>query len=368
MKILVIGGGSMGRRRLRDLAYLNPGGVLLFEPIPERCEDAASAFAVPGFKNLDLAFQQQPDALVISTPPALHEAYVHRGVEQGAHVFAEVPFVLDYEALKRIVQKNTAAGQKGLLAVSHTIRYYPPYRLIHDLLAANAVGRPLYLEYSLGNYLPDWHPHEDYRKFYATDQKLGGAGMDMLLHELSAIHWWLGKTSRIQSRLSKVSSLEISGPDTHDILMRFANGALGFFHHDVIERGTLGRHIRIVGEEGTIEWHQNQKTVRLYTAKNNQNDEMGFDRANDWQSAMEASREATRLLAAQRSGSGYIPGETPSSFTYESCYLREMRHYLHAIQGTALYTGCTVEEELHTVAAFHSILKSEQQGREVAVE
>lgn len=368
MKILVIGGGSMGRRRLRDLVYLNPGGVLLFESVPERCEEVASAFALPGFKDLELAFRQQPDALVISTPPALHEAYVHRGIDQGVHVFAEVPFVLDYKALKRIVEKTSAAGQKRLLAVSHTIRYYPPYRLIHDLLARKAVGRPLYLEYSLGNYLPDWHPHEDYRKFYATDQKLGGAGMDMLLHELSAIHWWLGKTSWIQSRLAKVSSLQISGPDTHDILMRFENGALGFFHHDVIERGTLGRHIRVVGEEGTLEWHQNQKTVRLYTAKENRNDEIGFEMANDWQSAMEASREATRLLAAQRSGSGYIPGDTPANFTYESCYLREMRHYLDAIQGTASYTGCTIEEELHTVAAFHSILKSDKQRREVAVE
>lgn len=368
MKVLVIGGGSMGRRRLRDLVYLNPGGVLLLEPAAARCEEAASAFAVPGFKNPDLAFRQQPDALVISTPPALHETYVERGMDQGAHVFAEVPFVLDYEALKRIAKETTASDRKGLLAVSHTIRYYPPYRLIHDLLSANTIGRPLYLEYSLGNYLPDWHPHEDYRKFYATDQKLGGAGMDMLLHELSAIHWWLGKTSTIQSRLAKVSSLEINGPDTHDILMRFANGALGFFHHDVIERGTLGRHIRIVGEEGTLEWHQNQKAVRLYAAKNNRNDEIGFDKASDWQSALEASREATRLLAAQRSGSGYIPGEMPSSFIYDSCYLREMRHYLDAIQGKAPYTGCTIEEELHTVAAFDSILKSAQQGRELAVE
>src|SRR6185437_10532943 len=126
--------------------------------------------------------------------------------------------------------------------VSHTIRYYPPFRLIHDLLQKGTVGRPLYLEYSLGNYLPDWHPYEDYRKFYASDQKMGGAGMDMLSHEISAIHWWMGTSTKIQARLAKVSSLQISGPDTHDVLMRFENGAVGFFHHDVIERGTAHSH------------------------------------------------------------------------------------------------------------------------------
>jgi predicted dehydrogenase len=367
MKILVIGGGSMGRRRLRDLVYLNPGGTMLLEPMAERCQQVAATFAVPGFENLDMAFEQRPDALVVSTPPALHETYVRRGVEESKHIFAEVPFVLDHGALQRIAQTAALPGHKGLLGVSHTIRYYPPYRLIHDLLESEAIGRPLYLEYSLGNYLPDWHPHEDYRKFYAMDQKLGGAGLDMLLHELSAIHWWLGKTANIQSRLAKVSSLEITGPDTHDILMRFANGALGFFHHDIIERGTIGRHIRIVGEEGTIEWQQNQPAIRLYTAKHNQNDQLGFDQATDWQSALEASREVTQLVAAKRPGSGHIPGGSSANFTYESCYLREMRHYLDAIQGKTPYTGCTIEEELHTVAAFHTILKSAQDGREIAV-
>ncbi len=365
MKVLVVGGGSMGRRRLRDLTYLNPGGVLLLEPVAERCAHVAKAFDVPGYSSLDEALAQNPDALAISTPPALHESYVRAAVDGGKHVFAEVPFLLDYKSLREVAAARTS--KKNVLGVSHTIRYYPPYRLIHDLLSQNAVGRPLYLEYSLGNYLPDWHPYEDYRKFYAADQKLGGAGMDMLLHELSAIHWWLGPTTNIQARLAKISSLEIAGSDTHDILMRFANGAVGFFHHDVIERGTVGRHIRIVGEEGTIEWHQNQPTIRVYRGKDNCNDELAFNQASDWAEAMEASRESSKLVAAQRAASGEIPAATAPSFTYESCYLREMRHYLDAVQGKTRYTGCTIEEELKTVAAFHAVLQSAEQGREVDV-
>lgn len=366
MKVLVVGGGSMGRRRLRDLTYLNPGGVLLFEPVSGRCEQVSAAFSLRGFTNLDAALQQNPDAVVVSTPPALHEQYVRRSFEDSRHVFAEVPFLLDYDGLKDIAEK--AVNRKTqVLGISHTIRYYPPFRLIRDLLERNTIGKPLYFEYSLGNYLPDWHPYEDYRKFYASDQKLGGAGMDMLLHELSAIQWWMGRATKIQARLTKVSALEITGPDTHDILMRFDNGAVGFFHHDIIERGTVGRHIRIAGEEGTIEWHQNQPTIRLYSGKENRADEVGFDKASDWEAAMEASREATRLIAAQRASSGHIPAAVAPSFTYESCYLREMRHYLDAVAGKAPYTMCTIGEELNTVAAFHAVLHSADAGREVEV-
>jgi pyrroline-5-carboxylate reductase len=76
MNILVIGGGSMGRRRLRDLTYLNPGRVMVFEPVSERCEQVSASFGISGFTDLDLALQQRPEALVVSTPPALHETYV----------------------------------------------------------------------------------------------------------------------------------------------------------------------------------------------------------------------------------------------------------------------------------------------------
>lgn len=366
MKVLVVGGGSMGRRRLRDLTHLNPGGVMLFEPVEERCKQVSETFGVIGFTNFENSLNERPEALVVSTPPALHETYVRRGLDKDLHVFAEVPYLLDYDSLRQVAAR-AASGGKSVLGISHTIRYYPPFRLVHDLLESNVIGRPSYLEYSLGNYLPDWHPYEDYRKFYASDQKLGGAGMDMLLHELSAIQWWLGKVTHIQSRLSKVSSLEIEGPDTHDILMRFENGAVGFFHHDVIERGTIGRHVRVVGEEGTIEWHQNQPTIRVYTGADNRNAAIEFERARDWQSAIDASHEATQLLAALRGSSGHIPATASPIFTYESCYLREMRHYLDAVQNGVPYTMCTIAEELNTVAAFHAVLKSAREGRELVV-
>jgi predicted dehydrogenase len=359
MNILVVGGGSMGRRRLRDLTYLNPGGLLLLEPVAERSEQMSLAFNVPSYSEFERALEQKPEAIVVSTPPALHEPYVRRAIQDRKHVFAEVPFVLNYEALLEISAK-AAAGQTGVLGISHTIRYYPPYRLIYDLLERNRIGKPLYLEYSLGNYLPDWHPYEDYRKFYASDQALGGAGMDMLLHELSAIQWWLGRVTTVQARLSKLSSLEIRGPDCHDVLMQFANGAVGFFHHDVIERGTVGRHIRIVGEEGTLEWHQNRPAIRVYM--DNRNAELGFDQASDWDAAMEASREVSHLVAAQRASSGQIPSAAAPSFTYESCYLREMRHFLAAVGGQAPYSRATIDEELNTVAAFDSILRSSHEG------
>jgi predicted dehydrogenase len=363
MKILAIGGGSMGRRRLRDLGFLNVGEVILFEPVAGRCKEIAAAFGVRGFTDFEEALAQKPDVMTISTPPALHELYVRKAMELGLHVFAEVPFVLDARALTDIAERTRTYPR--VLGVSHTIRYYPPFRLIHDVLQRGEIGKPLYLEYSLGNYLPEWHPYEDYRKFYASDIGLGGAGLDMLPHELSAIQWWLGNVQSVLARFSKLSSLEIKGADSHDLLLAFGDGARGFFHHDLIERGTAGRHVRIVGEQGTIEWHQNLPTVRVYRGQ--KNEELPAEQASDWEAALQASRDVTEALARQAARSGTVRPDSVAAFKYESCYLREMQHFLGAVEGKHPYSMATVAEELQTLRVVHAAVQSDKEKREVAV-
>jgi predicted dehydrogenase len=363
MKILAVGGGSMGRRRLRDLTYLDAGEVFLFEPAPERCAEVAAAFGLRGFTDFAEALREEPDVVTVSTPPALHAPYVLAAMERELHVFAEVPFVLETETMAQIAAR--AATYPAVLGISHTIRYYPPFRIIHDTVQNGVIGRPLYLEYSLGNYLPDWHPHEDYRKFYGSDSRLGGAGLDMLPHELGPIAWWLGEIESVYARLSKLSTLEINGPDTHDAFLTFAGGARGLFHNDIIERGTKGRHVRIAGEDGAIEWHQNRPAVRVFY--DGADHELDFERAADWPEALAASREVAELLARQKVASGAVPASGEIRFNYESCYLREMRHFLEAASGTREYSMTDARQELHTLCTFAALLRSSEEQREVPI-
>jgi predicted dehydrogenase len=363
MKILVIGGGSMGRRRLRDTLALRPGKVSLFEPAEQRCKEVSEQFGIRGYTDLDQALADKPGAMIVSTPPSLHDQYIQIAIERNMHVFAELPFMFDADKLAEIAEQ--AAKTQIILGVSATIRYYPPFRLIRDLLAEDAIGKPLYLEYSLGNYLPDWHPHEDYRKFYAKgDPRSGGSGVDMILHELHAIQWWLGPVETLSARVSKTSQLEIAGPDTHDALLTFRSGCRGYFHHDIIEQGTRGRHIRIVGDAGTIEWGQHEPTIRVYDGKEKTSREVTFDQAADWDEAIKASKQMKQILAKTTSKSGAVLSGEQDEFTYESCYLREMENFIEAAEGTSSYTTATIEEELHNVRLFHTLLDSSDEHNE----
>ena len=366
MKILCIGAGSMGRRRLRDLTYLSRGDILHCEKSEERCTQAAAAFGVPGFTNLEEALSQSPDVVTVSTPPSLHEEPVRQAMKIGAHIFAEVPFFLDLKSMRELARQ--AAGYPAVLAASHSFRMYPPVRLIRELITSGAIGAPLYFEHSLGNHVAAWHAYERYQDFYAGDIRMGGAGMDMLPHDFLGIQWWMGKVESVYARLSKVSGLEVNGPDVHDVLLTFDSGAKGFFHNDIIEHGTVGRHVRIAGETGTIEWRQDQPGLRLYQAGRKVNETLGFDRARDWNAAVEASSEMFEILAKQRIASGQPPAPVLTNFTYESCYLREIRHFLDAVEGKLLYDDyVTLDEELHNVEIYHAVLRSSETGQEVRI-
>jgi predicted dehydrogenase len=286
----------MGRRRMRDMRALG-ADVFLYEPQKERCEEIAAQFSIQGFTNLEQALSQEPEAIVVSTPPALHAGYVEEAIKRKLHVFAEVPFVYDIGIAEKVF--DAAPSYPSVLGVSHTIRFYPPIRLIRDLLQAGRIGTPIYLEHSLGNYLGDWHPYEDYRKFYASDVKLGGAGMDMVFWEIASIHWWMGPIESVQARFSKVSPLEIKGPDCHDVLLTFKSGAAGFLHHDIIEQGTQGRHVRVIGDAGTIEWHQSSAEVRVYDGKTKTTEMVPFSQVAEWPESVKATSKMRRFWRHQ---------------------------------------------------------------------
>jgi len=140
----------------------------------------------------------------------------------------------------------------------------------------------------------------------------------------------------------------------------------GYFHNDIIEQGTLGRHVRIVGESGTIEWHQNQPAVRLYNGSRKQNEYRAFDRAADWKEALEASHRVRELVRKRKGALGAVPSGTEQDFSYESCYFREMAHFVAAVRERSTF-AVTSREEFHTLRVFDAIRESNRKHAEINV-
>ena len=102
----------------------------------------------------------------------------------------------------------------------------------------------------VGEYLPDWHPWEDYRQSYASRKELGGGALLVQIHEMDYLYWLFGKPSRIYAVGGQLSSLEVDVEDTVSTLMDCA-GVPVHLQQDFVQRPSR-RTLLIVGNEGKI--------------------------------------------------------------------------------------------------------------------
>jgi predicted dehydrogenase len=143
MRFLIVGLGSMGKRRVRNLRYLKVDDIAGFDPRGDRRDEAASKYGISTFENFDNALASfRPDALIISTPPDLHVRYAKLAISNKCHFFSEAS-VVDDEMDELI---NVARQRPELVAApSCTMRFHPSIQAIKQIVHDGQFGKPLLL-------------------------------------------------------------------------------------------------------------------------------------------------------------------------------------------------------------------------------
>ena len=60
MRFLVIGLGSMGKRRIRCLKYLGEKDIIGFDVRQERCDEATSRYGINAYTDFERALSEKP--------------------------------------------------------------------------------------------------------------------------------------------------------------------------------------------------------------------------------------------------------------------------------------------------------------------
>ena len=260
MRILVVGQGSMGRRRVRNLQHIGDVEVAAFEPSDERRKQAAEESGIETFESFEGGLAWNPEALVISTPPNRHAEYALAAAQRGLHFFTEASVVT--EGMEAVIE--AVRGTDVVAAPSCTMRFHPAVGVLRRRIAEGAIGRPVALTHHVGQYLPDWHPWEDYRTYYVAKRETGAA-REIVPFELNWLTYLFGPVTHGNCLKAKVSSLEVDIDDIYSTLLRFESGLQGSMVIEVISRPAI-RQARIIGEEGTLVWDWPQAVVREYRA------------------------------------------------------------------------------------------------------
>ncbi len=301
MKFLVVGLGSMGKRRVRNLQALGHKDIAGFDPRADRREEGSSRYGIKTFDAFDKALAAfKPDALVISTGPSLHMEYAHPAAKQGLHCFIEAS-VVEGERIAELCK--ALEGTKLVMVPSCTMRYYPGPIAIRDIIRSGKIGKPLNLNYLTGQYLPDWHPWEHIQDFYVSKRETGGA-REIVPFELTWINEIFGEPKPLACVKDKLTDMEADIDDLYHCLLRYPDGMLANVTVEVVSRPKAIRELNILGSTGRLVFSADENCVR-YIAVGDK----------DW----------TRInLGSGTVEKGYINPEEP--------YISEMADFVKAIE------------------------------------
>lgn len=258
MKIIVIGLGSMGKRRIRLLSEHKDMTLFGIDSNQERCHEVKEKFGIKCYNSIsEVVAAEHPEAAVISTSPLSHASIIKDCLQNNLHVFTEINLVPDgYEENMKL------AKEKGLtLFLSSTFLYQAETLEIIEKVKESNVGKLNYL-YHVGQYLPDWHPWESYNNYFIGNPRTNGC-REILTIDLPWIVTAFGDIKSVKVLKSKNTGLNIEYNDNYLIMLEHDTGAKGIFAADVVARKAV-RHFEVYGEDLHLTWEGTPETLLGY--------------------------------------------------------------------------------------------------------
>ena len=251
MKFLIAGLGSIGRRHFRNLIALGEKDIVLLRTRKATLPDDELA-GYPVETELHTALQKdKPEAVVVANPTGLHMDVAIPAAEAGCHILLEKPVSDSLDRLDLLQQAAQKSG--GKILVGFQFRYHPTLNQARELIQSGGLGKILAVHAHWGEYLPQWHPWEDYRQSYAARADLGGGVIRTLTHPLDYLRFLIGEIEALWSFNGHISPLELDVEDVAEIGLKFTNGAIGGVHLNYFQRPPVHR-LEIIGTDGTLRW------------------------------------------------------------------------------------------------------------------
>ncbi len=324
-KTLIAGLGSIGRRHLRNLVALGESDIVLLRTHRATLPDE-DIKGYPVETDLALALKRhRPKAVIVANPTALHLDVAIPAAEAGCAILLEKPVSNSTAGLDKLQLAAVRGGSKVLVAFQ--FRFHPSLLCARQLIADGAIGRVISAHVYFGEYLPGWHPWEDYRKGYAARADLGGGVVLTQCHSLDYLPWLAGPVEAAWGMVGRLSDLEVDVDDTAEIGVRFQGGAMGSLHLDYNQQPPT-HHFDVVGTQGTIRCDLADGTVNLFRAA---------DKA--WESY-----------------------PLPAGWERNVMFLDEMRHFIRVARREE-QPACPLEDGIRVMKLIAAVQESQQTGR-----
>ena len=336
MKAVVIGLGSMGKRRVRCLQALGIEEIIGVDIRADRREEAASRYGIKVDADLARVWKGfSPDIAVISLPPKLHVMAMQDCIAHRVPFFVEASVVDD-----GLADVSALVRQIGLVAApSTTLHFHPAISEIFRIVRGGHLGKVSNVLLHSGQYLPDWHTYEPVSDYYVSDRATGGA-REIVPFEMTWFTELFGFPRRVAGQYRK--TIDIVGAehidDTYNCLLDYGT-FLATVTVDVVSRNATRRLI-INGDAAQLIWSWDAPVIRILDGKTGLWREIGYD--------------------MKDAEAGY------NKNIGENMYIEEIRAFLHAVSGKSAFPN-TLERDHKVLKLLYALERSNDTAQFQAV-
>lgn len=256
-KVIVIGLGSMGKRRIRLMKQIDEN-ITIFgvDSREDRRKEAEELYGIKSYEDIKDVLALDCDCAFICTSPLSHGNLISVCLESDLHIFTEINLVND-----RYEENIKLAKEKGkLLFISSTFLYREEIKFIQNEVRKSQ--SLLSYTYHIGQYLPDWHPWENYTDYFIGDSRTNGC-REIMAIDFPWIYKTFGKVVDIQVKKNKKTKLKTAYDDSYLLLLEHENGVQGIIAVDVVSRKAV-RNLEIYGEDLYLTWDGSATGLKKY--------------------------------------------------------------------------------------------------------
>jgi predicted dehydrogenase len=330
MKISVFGSGSIGLRHLINLIKLKKelkiSSIFSYDIKNKKnfLGESKEFFFTQNLKkaaeNCDVAF--------ICVPTHLHNQTINKILKYTkCHFYIEKPLSSEIKDCLKTLKKIKKIKKK--VGVGYMLVNHPVILKVQSLIKQKAIGKIVFARAECGFYLPNWHPWEDYRKFYMAHKQQGGGVLLDTSHEINYLQRLFGKVKSIQGIVGKFSNLEITSDDLSLSILKFKNNIVGHVHLDLLQF-EKSRSFKIIGTNGVIEGSIATNEIKIF--KNNK-------------------KKAVKIKL---------------NYDFNNIYFTQLRQFWSLIKNKKSNL-CTGDEAYHTMEIIEGIRKSNNFGKKISI-
>jgi predicted dehydrogenase len=199
-----------------------------------------------------------------------------KAANAGCHLFIEKPVSDSMEGIDKLI---SIVDQHALVAfVAYQFRFHPGHQYVKNMLDAGHLGQLCAAHIVNGEYLPSWHPYEDYRETHPARRDLGGGSLRIQTHEIDYALWLFGIPQRVFAVGGHLSRLEVDVEDSVSLLLACEQSNRTFpvhIHLDYVQLPPQ-RVCEIVGDAGKLRYDYYAGEVKYRNTQTRQTDVFEF--------------------------------------------------------------------------------------------